>query len=321
MLISQRIQSDPNFLQSIPKKPSLSVFELKVKILNSIKFLVPENIAPIDRVGYIHGSEIIGKELTKKNVEEKRSLYHEYGKLPFNSIFIENEGGGILIERAIHKNITSYKKVDGEAIPTMESFDTMIVHVDKKGIIHPLRYLINTDNSFIDGTESSKDIFPTPICYYATKAEIDIATLVSDTIMRDNHQVIDPDFDLMNTIGTGIISIVYEVLLFIHAVNADVVKYTPQKFELKSVPKVLHPKYEYRILDINRTKKEYESLDSVLKFIRDGDGDKLDRRAHLVRGHFKRKNGKLFWWNAFLRNKKNIDDVGIVDKDYQLVNK
>ena len=41
-----------------------------------------------------------------------------------------------------------------------------------------------------------------------------------------------------------------------------------------------------------------------------------DRRAHLVRGHFKNKNGKLFWWNSFIRNRNSALTDGTIVHDY-----
>ncbi len=105
--------------------------------------------------------------------------------------------------------------------------------------------------------------------------------------------------------------------MFMNAVNSNVTEYKPHKSELKKIPKVLHPKFEYKILDIFRTREKYESLGDVLTSISKVEENR-SKRAHLVRGHFKTINGRLFWWNHFMRNRKNKEEVGYIKKDYYL---
>jgi hypothetical protein len=111
-----------------------------------------------------------------------------------------------------------------------------------------------------------------------------------------------------------------EALLFMNVSNATLVKYMPSQKEITFVPPQHRDKYIYRILDITRSRKQYESIAQIEEDLKSATLDKGMKRAHLVRGHFKRKNGKLFWWNPFMRNRNNAESVGKIDKDYRLVN-
>lgn len=67
------------------------------------------------------------------------------------------------------------------------------------------------------------------------------------------------------------------------------------------------PLYEHKILDIDlsrfQTRNGYKSMGWN------------DLRAHLVRGHFKRRKSGIFWWSPFVRGNSKL---GIITKDYNL---
>lgn len=109
--------------------------------------------------------------------------------------------------------------------------------------------------------------------------------------------------------------IVLELLVYLNVSNITHVLYRPSRRELGKIPQVFKPFFEYRVVDIYRERKSFKSLEDVEGFINDSNGS-AERRAHLVRGHFKNKNGKLFWWNSFMRNRKNIHTEGMIVHDY-----
>lgn len=109
------------------------------------------------------------------------------------------------------------------------------------------------------------------------------------------------------------------VVFFTNMSNVRIHTYRMRKGEIsKAIPNSLLPKYEYRVLDLFRERESLESFDDVKAFASGSSRAVRDRRAHLVRGHFKRKGGKLFWWNAHVRNRHNADTVGVVEKDYRV---
>ena len=85
------------------------------------------------------------------------------------------------------------------------------------------------------------------------------------------------------------------------------------------IPNVLLPKYEYHLLDLNRVDFELDSFECLHRFVAsDGCGNR-DGRAHMVSGHYKRRRTGLFWWSHHMRNERNIETRGFVDKDYNVV--
>lgn len=107
------------------------------------------------------------------------------------------------------------------------------------------------------------------------------------------------------------------LLLFINARNFKTAEYKCTKKDSPKAAKPILDKYVYRILNIRQEKKTYTSLKATLEDLMNP-VDKVERRAHFVTGHFKRIKGKLYWWNLFLRNAKNVDTVGFVDKEYHV---
>lgn len=185
-------------------------------------------------------------------------------------------------------------------------------------MVDPIRFELQTNpppNE--DGTYTAANSVGT----YASKDEMAAALelLMQGTSEVHGYDTVEGAMDVLRLTGSQAMDVLGEVLLFLNASNSRITKYQVKKKEMPKAPKPFLPKYEYRILDLYRTKTEYQSLEEVEEFLTPSDKVKLQRRAHLVRGHFKTRNGKLFWWNAFLRNRKNIDSMGVVDKDYQLV--
>lgn len=309
-----------SYLGSFLKNPVVSMHELRTKILNSVKILVSPELADIEGIGTYHIAKIFGKDPKAIDVAEKRELYHRYGKMPFSSIFIENEGGGLLVEKIEKVTRKGYAIDDGVYTLQEVSFDTRITLIHEGGFVCPIHFLLNTDASFITGTEGELDPFPTPILAHGSDMEMRVGYELARQLLIKNGSTYGVDaVQYYTNFGTACAAILFEVLLFLNASNTEFFNYKAKPFELKDRPAAIHSKFEYKVLDIYRTKKQYSSMEDILNSLRIPEGEKQTRRAHLVRGHFKRKNGKLFWWNPFMRNRKNAVDVGVVDKDYNLV--
>lgn len=327
MLISQRIQSNPNFLTSIVKKPLISVAEVKTKILNSIKILIGNDLMEFDKWAEIPNERIHGKKLSNDQLHEKKELYLQFGRLPYPLMFVENETGGLLIERRRLSDADTMAALAHRlSTGSNEQYDTMITLINKNGLIEPARFLIRTD-SCKDYPSDFYSSLPTNTNVYVNLSElmqyssiIDMGKPASE-MTQDEDEIWQQQFNQYLLGMAGIFGmLLFEILLFMNATNTELVSYKASKNELKNIPKVLHPKYEYKILDIYRTKKQYVNMDDVLVSINRPEHERQVRRAHLVRGHFCTRGDKLYWRRPHMRNRKNLEDVGFVDKDYSLVN-
>lgn len=52
----------------------------------------------------------------------------------------------------------------------------------------------------------------------------------------------------------------------------------------------------------------------IIKYIGSSDPSGIETRAHLVRGHFKRRKSGMYWWSPFVRGNQKL---GIKNKDYE----
>jgi hypothetical protein len=310
MLISQMIAKDPRFLKSEARKPIESVFDTKMKIFNAIKILVGNDVADFTKIIDINEESIFGKNLEDTEAQKRREMYSEYSRLPFPMIFIENETGGLLVEqRRVQKKEHAY--------------DTIITCIQYDGLIDPIKILINTLD-FKGDRNLPGSLIPGRVAWYANDSEteafmkeMDIAAVLANREMSPEAKAFYTS-QVIERMAGAFALLVYETLLFINVANKTLVKYKPTKKEIPGIPKNLLDSYEYRILDLHRSRKVYQSIGEVIDDISFPEADRLARRAHLVRGHFKRKNGKVFWWNPHMRNRKNLEEVGYVDKSYRL---
>ena len=83
----------------------------------------------------------------------------------------------------------------------------------------------------------------------------------------------------------------------------------PERLNKKRSLRGKQPLYSYKVLDIDlgNIKQPKKS-----KFIT----PKYHTRSHLCRGHFKRRESGIYWWNAHMRGQK---ELGFLDKDYRVV--
>ena len=263
LLLSQRIAKDINFPRKL-KDDNRSTFDVRMRIIKAYKLLVPLtmlNLLDPDSIDLVVEMRK-GKDLLMKRV----ALYKEFSKLPFDTVFIENETGGFLCE-----NIK----------------DSLMITI------------ISDEN----------DLYHTSIVFKGFTEEAFKIELIKHTKHPDDV------LDILDA-ATEIISVL-EILLFLNTKNVTKHKYTPSKVENKAVPKPLLPFYTYYILDIFRERKIYENLDEVYDFINSNRKRDDERRASVVRGHFKTRKTGNFFWSSFVRNMENINK-GFVDKDYRL---
>jgi hypothetical protein len=283
MLLSQRIAKDPKFLTKIDSGCTTNVFDLRMRIINASKIIVPHEFLNFDNN---HGDNLAQSlaNSSSTSMQEKGELYRIYARMPFSSMFIENDTGALFVQQ------------------TQAGFE--INAISKQGEVHPYTTVFS---GFIEGVS-----IPLPEIKWHAKA----GTYFPDTVQK----------------ATRVSSLVYlyvamDVMLFMNVKNVIMHHYVPTKKENSIVPKPLLAKYDYRVLDVFGDVKRYDSLVQVVDHVIGSSRMAKDRRAHLVRGHFKEfKNGLfgnpklagLYWWNPFRRSRKNLETVGVVEKDYRL---
>lgn len=304
MLLSQLILRNKSSIVSDNQNISTAaLLEYRSKILNAVKFIIPNSFFKINLDMPNEAFSDITQWsdfLTEKNYDYKLTkpknsdLYSEFIKTPFPLMFIENENIGFLLE------------TKGDVV-----------------LVTPFGAQVSKNKIVSDGCE-----------YYfklnseGMKSEFTDRTmtyLASSTIRKAPPEVRRlPLHDFMSSayfnaaVETQVtLSIIYhtvlcETLLFMNLKNPPIVKYVFSKVERKYSPKSIPNTYTYNILDIFKANTEYHSLEDVSSFIRNNSHSKVQ----LVRGHFKRKFGQLFWWNTFVRNRKGNEEV--VAKTYRI---
>lgn len=306
MLLSQRIAQDPTFLERANKSnkqlfKKTTLFDIRMMVIKAQKFLVGQELVMVD--GYITEKlqslwELAGLPRATfhtaktgtviSTLNTRVDLYKEFSKLPYPLMMVESNMGLLLIEQS-SQNAGEFRLLsiasDGNILPSWTNSSIVDIELDETNLKIPT----DAFESLLDGQPIDR--------YYD-----------NDTYKK---------YELIK-MGYAHICMAMECLLYTNIANTRIPVYSPNKRELKAVPKPFHPRYSYRVINIFRDRKEYHSLDDVGSLWDRSDAEVQQRRAHLVRGHFKRKNGKLFWWNAFMRNHKNLDTLGGVDKDYQL---
>lgn len=269
LLLSQKIASDVNFLKK-DKKDKRIFNILRDRIIKSHKLIVPLELLNLDRIektSLFRDIDFISGAEANKYYDERAVLYKKYSKLPFESLFIENETGGFFCNG------------DG-------SGNFVIIMVEPEG-------KIVSSSTFVFNKDEEKPITHKPIHFGKELKEYNV------------------------DVSSFITALILEILLFLNTKNVTKHVYIPNKHENKSIPINVLPFYTYKVLDIFHEKKTYGSLKEVIDFTKENKNSYTERRACIVRGHFKNRSTGIFWWSDFVRNKKNIDK-GFVDKDYRL---
>lgn len=283
MLISQRIAKDVNFLAKIGPVYTTPFFDVRMRIINATKIISTHEFLNFD-TNYAENLTQVMANSASSTLGEKGELLRQYAKMPFPSMFIENDTGGLLVEQ------------------TKAGFS--IIAVSKTGDIHPYTTVFS---GFPEGSS-----IPLPTIEWHVQPGREVT-------------------DVMKMAGK-VSSLVHvytamDVMLFMNVKNITVHQYIPNKKENSMVPRPLLPKYVYRVLDVFRDVTRYESLEQIEGQLAITAVASADRKAHLVKGHFKEfkeglfgnpKLAGLYWWNMFRRSRKNRDTVGEVEKDYCL---
>ena len=345
MMISQKIAARFNFLSTVSNRPVLPPMEVRRRVISSTKFVVGRELFDLgDKQFEKSLAEIVDDELTDELITQKRDMYRQYGRLPFPSIFIENETGGVLIEfgkfESTHPiddetyliNRVNRQSTIDKGLEHRIVYDTRLITINEQGGISPIYVLLNTVNLAKLGEEryNETNLFPSTVAVQSTDQEIQQVLFSfqkpSDEVLIKLPTLEDKVKYVMHcaiSFFKQIMMISYyslmETLLYLNASNTEIVTYKPSKKELAGVVKVLHKHFEYKVLDIYRSKKSYESINDIMAFIGGSEETRTVRRAHMVRGHFCTRGDKLYWRRPHMRSRKNLSEVGFISKDYNLV--
>lgn len=289
LLLSQRVALDKYFISPMEsgtvaarKYNKTFVPEVRKKIMRATKIVVPDEFMTIFD-GTAHMSSLRPEGQT---FIDRYPLYVEYARLFSPLMFIENNQFGVLLEERKNGWIATF-----------------------------LIRTLNTDNREVFALVHTRPIFT-----YSVSAE---------TMSKACHAMVYGKPQALPVVATcdaekgydfasNGVAAVCELLLFVNTKNTPIREYSPTRQENAKIPSEVLPKYDYKVLDIYRDIGEIKTLDTVRQFMRASPSGHGDRRAHLVRGHFKRKKNGLFWWNPFMRARDNAKKVGVVVKDYNL---
>lgn len=282
MLISQRIAKDINFLKPIIeyKQSKSENFDLRLAILNSVKFIVGRELLDFDTGQTELDKRLFGRKPTDNEVQKRLDLYAVYSRLPFPNVVVENDTG-------------------------------LLLFISKKPLCWSM-YSLFADGKVAPGyfevqcSHAGGDIKTTTHC---VASEDDFNKQFGDDKFSGWEQELKSSLGFMFLISM-------EILLFINVQNIKHVKYVPTKKENAMVPKPLQPKYTYHVLDLFKQKKVYASLEDIKEDLCKPRNATALRRTVLVRGHFKKRKTGIFFWDHYTRNKHNAETHGIVDKDY-----
>jgi hypothetical protein len=312
--------------------------QLRVDIFNAVKYVIPDYFTPAESYGDI-GEEDVSRGAEEFRIDLKQcdtiakmvkrfDDFQYFVRLPFDSIFIENQCFGALVQRR------------GES-----GLKITILKQDRKGRTVGPFWAIVDDVESVEYVESigycGETIVPTNTRFYVSPAEFafsfdedGVETMHNEEAFSEHCDRIDPknrktayehrmDYvGMIERFFSPLTIVVFNTMVFLNVRNVSVRTVGPSRKEASKlgIAPTAISKYSYRVVDIFRElDPEMMRFEDIEKFIHSEAGfSGVDRRAHAVCGHFKKKHGSLFWWNAHMRNAKNIDRVGYVEKDYRL---
>lgn len=213
-----------------------------------------------------------------KKMKKLKQDWKEYCQhLPFPEIFIESSGQGYLLEQGDDGVIYIYE-------------------VKSIGLLTPCKYVI-VPNALDPEFENQK-----------------LGTMIMSTQAAEGFEQHYLRYKNIQGVFAQLLALqIYQILMFINCKNINIIKYKPKKSELSKIPKVLQKGYEYHVVKLSNEVTNYVSLTEVQNDVRKSVSREL--KAHVVRGHFKRRSSGVFWWNSFLRgHRKN----GVIEKHYEV---
>lgn len=283
MLLSREIVSSAAY---ITKPLPLYVDDRKSftrSVSKAVKFIIPQNIINFNSVYIKDISDLIVQENGYAILKvERLKLYRDYVRLPFKSVFLENDSGGILLESD-----------DGVVIKGR-------VFSSKERKLEPYLFTFEPNKDDYDGE-------------HPYRREIKLISAL---------RTMPPDVaKSLSDFATWMCNAVCETILLINAVNTKKTKVALSFRERNSLQAMNRAMAEYHILDLYRTLGDDPTMfdaEVFSKMSRAKIHQQSPTKMHSVRGHFKRKKNGLFWWSPFVRCRKNKDTVGIIEKDYRL---
>lgn len=300
---------------------------IRTSIINAVKIIVPNNSFCIGLDGNTVEMDISRMQVILSNVVK----FKDFIRAPFPRMFIENEHFGVLVESMPDGRSRITPVRDGAISSYYSLIDLTQAAVQREGTVKEgSKYAICNQEIRVHGLAGSLEVDAQgEVCFeHAASTFPELVKRFRATARSENLRnalgVMDDGFFYAMFVLTSqtYVAAVIEALLYLNLANIGKHVYKPSKREMPNVPEVLHARYTYHIIDVFKERQDLTSLSQVVDFMRASESldstEQALRRAHLVRGHFKRKGGKLYWWNPFVRNRKNIDTAGISDHGYKL---
>lgn len=314
MLISQRIAKDPKFIRA-ELLTAQERIDFRMKVIQSTKFLVGTHFLTNRHVeqqvmDMFEAAGSMEKMIEKAALAEERNS--KYARPPFPLTVLENPDALILVEELTDKSGWSFTRIEADGnhlnakltvkyeLQDLGDVDLSSVPQDMLRYSRVLRKRLSSDNL----GDLEKRMYAIGKTKRGEDADLDA-------------QITEMLEDISGLLTTMLIS-VSELLTMINVANARIHHYIPTKKELSAVPKPLQSQYSYRLLDLFRERVKYVSLEEMITDVKKSPEETAQRRAHLVRGHYKEKNGQLYWWSAHMRSKNNAQTLGEVKKTYVL---
>lgn len=281
MFLSMAILKNPkllvgHFVHRASKIPSW----IKTNICLATKFIIDTEFFKQFSSNDPSPEGCIARAKICEGIESKHmQFYYQYCRMPFKHMLFENPFLSLLVEEI------------GE-----HSFKFIALHGN---VLIPPHYCIVTIHD-----ESGNFSIETKETYVCSNKFLPVGG------ERFNY------VDYLKDENRYFVLYLLELLLFLNTRNTVVQEYFPTKRELKRILPVNVDKYVYRVIDIYRDKPVYKSLKEIEEGTVVSNEVSQQRRAHMVKGHFKKKKSGLFWWSSFLRCRNNANTKGIVKADY-----
>ena len=283
MLLSQRISGDTKFIFNADGI-NVDIIDLRMRIINATKIVVAHEFLNFN-ADYIDNLTQVFKNTSAKSFSAKADMYKQYSRMPFPSMFIENDTGGMLVEQ------------------TTNGFTVRAI--SKNGMVHP--YLSSFNGWPVNGS------IPLPEITYNFKKgrELNEEYVKPCKVGALIHTYVSMEVMLFMNVKN--------ITVHQYAPTVKENNYVPKPLRPKYVYRVLDVfsevvRYESlgQITDqLIHTGKTAEQRRSSLV------------RGHFKEfknGLFGNEAlAGLYWWNIHRRNRRNRNTVGEVEKDYRLV--
>ena len=256
---------------------------IKAEVVPAKKFFVSDAMLP----GDFDPVETLGGEYSPEEYYEKQiNIWQKYARAPFPLIYIESKSGGGVV-------VKEMSGTDGRRMS--------IYSIQPNGIVLPGVMDIDLDKV----GDSALAI-----------AKLDITKGESEKVNRCPENIYKMILEVSVLKSLYLPIFILNILVYMNCRNSKMVEGRPTKQELKSIPDVIKPRFEYKIIDIFGSIKNSISFSSSMREL--NDGTTQARRMTVVRGHYKTTKNGLFWWSPHVRNKENSKTVGVIDHDYRV---